>query len=176
MEVTRLRRNKAWELGKVFHWPGCFISSNLNNFTEHYCKPVWRKSRSLERRWMERKQRKQKLRNLFFFLHGPWCFISSNLKVLMSKQNAVILSLQTYFLFFELLQLVKISQNFHFFCPDSLIYKRFFEDFFHDHFLKRKYFRNNIVYKCFWAQNISLWHDRREIVKSRNYFCEIKYY
>ena len=72
MEVTRLRKKmdgmKRRGLGTwVFHWPRCFISSHLNDFTEYYCAPAWWKSRGLERRWRERKQRSQKLRNLDFF-------------------------------------------------------------------------------------------------------------
>ena len=72
MEVTRLRKKmdgmKRRGLGTwVFHWPRCFISSHLNDFTEYYCAPAWWKSRGLERRWRERKQRRQKLRNLDFF-------------------------------------------------------------------------------------------------------------
>ena len=128
MEVTRLRRNKAWQLGKVFHWPGYFISQRFYWILLH---TSVKEVTQLRKKMDGKKTKKAKIKKFVFFLHGPWCFSSSSLKVLVSKQNAVILSLQTYFLFFELLQLVKVSQNFHFFCPDSLIYKRFFEDFFH---------------------------------------------
>ena len=119
---------------------------------------------------MEGKQRKQKLR----ILHLPRCFISSNLKVLTECRDFF-----TTNIFSLLPQLVKVFQNFHFlsgpinqkYCSSTLV-----RVFFHDRFLKWKYLRNNLFHKCFCAQNISLRRYRREIVKTRNYFCEIKYY
>jgi len=56
---------------------------------------------------MEGKQRKQKLR----ILHLPRCFISSNLKVLTECRDSFTTNI---FSLFKILQLVKVSQNFHF--------------------------------------------------------------